>query len=79
MLVDTKQMKKQAWHEVAQQQGLSKPSDDQLGFILDMRLERAITEVLLMLAVSEAGCDSALLAHSNTFTAETHESRRFAA
>ena len=45
MIADTKHIKKQAWREVAQEQGLLEPSEDQLTLILDMRLERAITEV----------------------------------
>ena len=45
MIADTKHIKKQAWQTVAQQQGFSQPSDHQLTLIMDMRLERAITEV----------------------------------
>ena len=45
MIADTKHIKKQAWRKVAEEQGLSEPSEDQLTLILDMRLERAITEV----------------------------------
>ena len=45
MITDTKHIKKQAWLEVARQQGFTEPSVHQLTMILDMRLERAITEV----------------------------------
>ena len=45
MITDTKHIKKQAWQTVAQQQGFPQPSDHQLTVIMDMRLERAITEV----------------------------------
>ncbi|CAL5219752.1 g1652 [Coccomyxa viridis] len=46
VITDTKHIKKQAWHEVARQQGFNEPTDHQLTLIMDMRLERAITEVL---------------------------------
>ena len=45
MITDTKHIKKQAWQEVARQQGYAEPTVHQLTLILDMRLERAITEV----------------------------------
>ncbi len=45
VITDTKHIKKQAWQEVARQQGFKEPTDHQLTLILDMRLERAITEV----------------------------------
>ena len=45
MITDTKHIKKQAWQEVAQQHRFAEPTDHQLTLILDMRLERAITEV----------------------------------
>ena len=45
MIADTKHIKRQAWREVAREHGLSEPSENQLTLILDMRLERAITEV----------------------------------
>jgi beta-phosphoglucomutase-like phosphatase (HAD superfamily) len=46
VIADTKQMKRRAWQKVAQEEGLRVPSDEQLEKVADMRLERAITEVL---------------------------------
>lgn len=46
VIADTKQMKRSAWHKVAQEENLRIPNDDQLDKVYDMRLERAIMEVL---------------------------------
>jgi len=49
VIADIKHIKKQAWQAVARQQGLAEPSEHQLTLIMDMRLERAITEVSVTL------------------------------